>query len=455
MPSLSLIQVNGIPFPVPRVLIASLCTVLHLCFGTVYAWSFFQVLLMRQLDWSNTDTAMAFGFTIFTLGIAAAWAGTALPKVGPRKLAILGSVMFSGGYLIAALALSQNSLWLFYLGYSVIGGAGLGLGYVTPVATVANWYPEHKGLATGIVMMGFGIGALLLSKLLAPVLLVYTEEDLIRVFMWLGIIFGAILIPSSIFVVNPPPSEAAKTMEASPSLFSEEDDPHYVRDCLASGTFIVMWVIFFVNIAAGISVISFQSPLLQDIWKLTDPNIEPKLLASYGATLIAVTSVCNGVGRLFFGLLSDYIGRVRVFRILLSTQIVVFGILMTERDPWIFSILLCYVLLCFGGGFALMPSFISDVFGSKKMSSIYGFILTAWAVAGILGPLYVGYLKDSYPNKVVIYCFLSGVLILSIGFVFSMLLNNNRIRLAKPNMATTLFEFNIPFPRGTNAKTVA
>lgn len=439
---MNLVRISGIPIPVPKIFVAIFCTVLHLCFGTVYAWSFFQVLLVRQLGWSFTDTAMAFGFTIFAIGVSAAWAGVALPKLGPRKIALLGSFLFSGGYLIAAFALNQNSLTLFYLGYSVVGGIGLGLGYVTPVATVANWFPEHKGLATGVVVMAFGIGALLLSKLLAPLLLIYTNDDLTNLFMWLGIIFGIILLPASLFVVNPEIHEVKKEDEADK--FSVEDDPNYVKDCLKSGPFLVMWLIFFVNIAAGISIISFQSPLLQDIWKLTDPTIEPKILASYGATLIAITSVCNGLGRLFWGLLSDYIGRVRVFRILLASQIIVFGILMTERDPYIFSILLCYVLLCFGGGFATIPSFIADVFGSKKMSPLYGFILTAWSVAGVLGPLYVGYLKDSYPNKVVIYCFLIGLLLLSIGFVFSMLLNNDRVRLSKPTLATTLLEFNIP-----------
>ncbi|MYD42405.1 MAG: OFA family MFS transporter [Gammaproteobacteria bacterium] len=448
------VRLSGIPFPVPRVVIAGACTVLHLCFGTIYAWSFFQVLLVRQLGWSFTDTAMAFGFAIFSLGVAAAWAGVQLPKVGPRRLAFLGSLLFSVGYLVGAFALSQDSLAMFYAGFSVIGGIGLGMGYVTPVATVANWFPDHKGLATGIVVMGFGVGALLLSKLLAPILLVQTDDDLTDVFMWLGLIFGAITIPMSLLVVNPPKQEAKVQDKDVTFSLAEEDDPDYVKNCVKSREFLVMWVIFFVNIVAGISVISFQSPLLQDIWKLTDPTIEPKVLATYGATLIAVSSVCNGVGRLFWGLLSDYVGRVLVFRILLSTQIVVFGILMTERDPWIFSILLCYVLLCFGGGFATIPSFISDVFGTKKMSSLYGFILTAWAMAGILGPLYVGYLKDSYPNKVVIYCFLIGVLVLSIGFVYSMLLNNDRIRIAKPTMASTLLEFNIPVPKA-NASTNA
>ena len=208
-----------------------------------------------------------------------------------------------------------------------------------------------------------------------------------------------------------------------------------------------MWLVFFFNIAAGISVISFQSSLLQDVWGLADPTVEPEMLAEYGATLIAVSSLCNGVGRLFWGLLSDRIGRVRVFRILLASQMVVFGILMTERDPWIFSALVCYVMLCFGGGFATMPSFVLDVFGAKRMSVIYGAILTAWAAAGIFGPLYVGYLKDGYPGRAVIYCFLIGVLILGLGYVFSYLLNGERVRLCKPTLESTLRQYGVARPR--------
>ena len=207
-----------------------------------------------------------------------------------------------------------------------------------------------------------------------------------------------------------------------------------------------MWLVFFFNIAAGIAVISFQSSLLQDVWGLADPAIEPEVLAQYGATLIAVSSLCNGAGRLFWGLLSDRIGRVRVFRILLGSQMVVFGILMTESNPWVFSALICYVLLCFGGGFATMPSFVLDVFGAKKMSALYGAILTAWAAAGIFGPVYVGYIKDQYPDRAVIYCFLIGVLILGLGFTFSYLLNDDRVRLGKPTLEGTLRQFGIPVP---------
>ena len=422
------------------------CTVLQVCFGTVYAWSFFQTLLVRQLGWSFTDTALAFSITIFSLGMSAAGAGMILPKVGPRRLALAGSVMFSGGYMIAGLALQLDSLALFYLGYGVIGGAGIGLGYVTPVATVAKWFPDKKGLATGIVVMGFGIGAVVLSKGLAPLLVVETEGDLPLLFIWLGVVFAAVLIPCSL-ALRDPPAEVATRLDSATASSSAQDEPDSTARCLYSGEFAVMWLVFFFNIAAGIAVISFQSPLLQDVWGLADPSVEPETLAEYGATLIAASSLCNGFGRLFWGLLSDRIGRIRVFRILLASQMIVFGILMTERDPWIFSALVCYIMLCFGGGFATMPSFVLDVFGAKKMSAVYGVMLTAWAAAGVCGPLYIGYLKDQYPDRAIIYCFLVGVLILGLGYVFSYLLSDKRIQLQRPSVEGTLREHGIAIPR--------
>ncbi len=430
---------------VPRVVIALLCTTLQLCFGTVYAWSFFQTMLVRQAGWTFSQTAWAFSITIFTLGVSAAWAGQALPRLGPRKLAVIGSILFSAGYLVAAAALRLDMLPLFYIGYGVIGGAGIGLGYVTPVATVAKWFPDHKGLVTGVVVMGFGVGAFLLSKGLAPLLVLRTGEDLSEVFLWLGITFACLLIPCSLLLSDPPvPSDLVKSVAGPAAEPAPAEDDTAVRTYLGSQQFVFMWIVFFFNIAAGITVISFQSELLQEVWGLSDPSLEPATLAEYGATLIAISSLCNGVGRLFWGLLSDRIGRVKVFRILLASQMVVFGVLMTETNPWIFSILVCYVLLCFGGGFATMPPFVLDVFGSRKMSSIYGAVLTAWAAAGIVGPVYLGYLKDGYPDRAVMYCFLVGILMLGGGFLFSYLLTDDRMRLGRPTLEGTLREFGIP-----------
>ena len=431
---------------VARILAVTVCTVLQLCFGTVYAWSFFQTLLVRQSGWTFTETAWAFSLAIFSLGVSAAWAGQVLPRIGPRKLALAGSLLFCGGYVIAGLALQLDHVPLFCLGYGVVGGIGIGMGYVTPVATVAKWFPEKKGLATGIVVMGFGVGALLLSKGMAPVLVVRAAGDLPLVFFGLGAIFAVILIPASLLMSNPPPAPGGP---AGGARSAAPEETATVRTYLKSGQFLLLWIVFFFNIAAGISIISFQSELLREVWSLADPSLEPAVLAQYGATLIAVSSLFNGVGRLFWGLLSDRIGRVKVFRILLATQMVVFGVLMTETNPWIFSILICYVLLCFGGGFATMPPFILDVFGARKMSAMYGAVLTAWAAAGIAGPLYVGYLKDVYPDRAVMYCFLIGILMLGGGYLFSYLLNDERIRLSKPTLEGTLREFGIAAPKSS------
>ena len=415
---------------------------LQMCLGTVYAWSFFQTMLARQYGWNNTQTVLSFCLAIFFLGISAGWAGQMLPKWGPRVLALAGSVLFSAGYVIAALALQLNYIPLFYLGYGVIGGAGIGMGYVTPVVTVAKWFPEKRGLATGIVVMGFGIGALLLSKVLAPFLVVRADGDLSTVFLWLGVVFACILVPCSLMLSNPEEGAAGQprtpARAAPPPARTESARPY-----LFTGRFAVMWLVFFFNIAAGISVISFQSELLQEVWGLSDPSLEPATLAEYGATLIAVSSVCNGVGRILWAWLSDRFGRVAIFRILLSSQMIVFGILMSETNPWVFSVLVCYVLLCFGGGFATMPSFILEVFGSQKMSRIYGTILTAWSAAGISGPLFVGYLKDVYPDRAVMYCFLIGILMLGAGYIFSFLLDDERMRLGRPTLAHTLERYGL------------
>jgi len=406
-----------------RWVVALMGTLLQLCLGTVYAWSYFQSLLVKSYRWSYTDTAWAFSIVILSLGVSAAWAGVNLPRIGPRKLAMAGGMLFSVSYLLGGLALHFGSIPLFYLGYGVVGGIGIGLGYVTPVSTVAKWFPDKRGLVTGVVVMGFGVGAFVMSKVLAPLLLGATKGDLVPVFVSLGVLFGVVLLPVTWVLQNPP---AEVTAAAGAARATSAAPEHPTRAYVLSGQFFTMWIVFFCNIAAGISVISFQSPLLQEIWGLSDPGLEPAALASYGATLIAVSSLFNGLGRLLWGTISDRIGRVETFRLMLATQMIVFGVLMTERNPWVFSALVCYILLCFGGGFGTMPSFVMDVFGTQRMSVMYGAMLTAWSAAGVAGPLLVASLKDNYPDRAVIYCFLMGVLFLGSGFVFSFLLTNER-----------------------------
>lgn len=418
-----------------RWLIATACTVLQLCLGTVYAWSYFQPLLVEQFRWSNTETSWAFSLNICCLGLSAAWGGVNLARVGPRKLAVAGSLLFAVGYALAALALAVKSLLLLYLGYGAVSGIGIGLGYVTPMTTVIKWFPDRIGLLTGIVAMGFGLGAFLLSVVLAPILMHMLYGNLTLVFAALGAILGSVAFLSAAMLRNPPadylpagfvPVAQQESLAEGPYARAEQEADLPLREYLLAGQYAIMWFIFFLNITAGISIISFLSPLYQDIWRLDHPTLERSVLAGYGATLIAVSSLFNGVGRIAWSAVSERLGRINTFRLLFASQMVVFGILMTEHDPWVFAILVCYVLSCFGGGFAIMPSMVTDVYGTKRMSRLYGVILTAWSAAGILGPLLIASLKDSYPNRAIVYSFLLGILVLGAGFTFSFLINDNR-----------------------------
>ncbi|QIG49647.1 OFA family MFS transporter [Nordella sp. HKS 07] len=418
-----------------RWLVATACTILQLCLGTVHAWSYFQPLLVEQFRWSNTATAWAFSLNICCLGLSAAWGGINLARIGPRKLAVAGGILFAAGYAIAALALAVESLPLFYLGYGAISGIGIGLGYVTPMTTVIKWFPDRRGQLTGIVAMGFGLVAFVLSVILAPILMHLVSGNLTLVFAALGAILGSVAIGSAAMMKNPPdgylpsglvPAAQKETQSEGPYARAEQEADLPLSEYLLAGQYAIMWFVFFLNIMAGISIISFLSPLYQDIWRLDHPGLERTVLAGYGATLIAVSSLFNGVGRIAWGALSERLGRLNTFRVLFATQLIVFGLLMTEHNPWVFAVLVCYVLSCFGGGFAIMPSMVSDVYGTKRMSRLYGVILTAWSAAGVAGPLMVASIKDSYPDRAVIYAFLLNIVVLGVAFTFSFLLNDER-----------------------------
>ena len=392
-----------------RWLIVGMGTLLQLCLGSVYAWSYFQKPLVDTYGWSNTQVAWTFSFAIGFLGISAALGGFLLPKFGPRKLAVTGSLLFSASYLLASLALHLKSLPLLWAGYGMVGGIGLGLSYVTPVATAAKWFPDKKGLATGIVVMGFGLGALLMSKIIAPALDHAFPHQLPSVFAGIGVILGMIGVFASAFLSNP-----RVITVAAPS-------PSNARSFLFSKSFVLIWLIFFCNIVAGIAMISFQSPLLQDLWKSYKPAVSPTALAAYGATLIAVSSVFNGLGRFLWGGMSDRMGQLNTFRLMLSTQALAFIALMFTRDPWLFAAIICYILLCYGGGFGVMPSFILNTFGPDKMAILYGCSLTAWSAGGVVGPQVVAYLKDRDGSHASLHTFGLGAGLLTLGFILSLL----------------------------------
>lgn len=401
-------------------------TFLHLFLGTVYAWSFFQKPLMDGYHWNNTQVSWVFSLTICFLGLAAAWGGVKLPHYGPRRLAVCGGVLFGTGYLVAAGALMIRSLPLLYLGCGVVGGVGLGLGYVTSVSAAAKWFPDRKGFVTGMVVMGFGLGAMLMSKLLAPLLMALAAGNLVAVFAVLGVTF-LMLVPLCGLFLTVPPEEVLPTGAIAPrgEGAATGDEAPAVRACLLSGRFLLMWGVFFCNIVAGISIIGFQSPLLQDLLRRGNPAMDAGALASAGATLIAASSLFNGMGRFLWGSLSDRIGRIQALRLMLGTQVVAFLILSQASSPWLFGALACYILLCYGGGFGTMPSFVSDVFGTKAMPVVYGVVLTAWSAGGIVGPQVVAWMKDYDAPRAGTLSFLTGACFLAVGLGLAMRLSNS------------------------------
>lgn len=402
-----------------RWLMVAMATVLMLCLGTVYAWSFFQTPIMEKYGWNNAQVSLTFSLAIFFLGCSAAVGGIFLPKLGPRPLALSGSILFSLGYVLAGVALSLRSLPLLYIGYGVIGGTGLGLGYVTPVATIAKWFPDKKGLATGIVVMGFGFGALAMSKVLAPSLLAWTGGDLVKVFYYLALLFAVLTIASSLGLANPPQTGTASP--AQPAEAFKDAKPY-----LASKNFILVWIMFFCNITAGIAVVGFQSPMFQDLLKKTDSGLSGAALAAMGATLIGITSLFNGFGRFLWGAVSDRAGRIKTFRIMLGSQLAVFAVLALTGNPWIFAILLCWILLCYGGGFGTMPATISELFGPGRMTVIYGVVLTAWAAGGVVGPQITAFIKDSFPDRASSLSFIVGAIFVALGFLISLFIGKKQ-----------------------------
>lgn len=364
--------------------IAVAACLLHLGLGTIYAWSYFQRPVMELHGWSNAQVAWTFSLAIGSLGVAAAFGGLLLPRWGPRRLAVLGGVLYALGYAAAAYALTSAQLWPLWLGFGVLGGTGLGFAYVVPVATVARWFPDRPGFATGLVVMGFGLGALAMSKLVAPAMLAWCGGSLPTCFLLLGASHG-IVLPLLALPLRDPPG-AFTSVPQSPAAD--------VWPLLCRSAFVRLWCAFACAIAAGIMLIGFQSPLLQDLLRAADPTCGAVALAAAGATLIGAGSVANGAGRLLWGGLSDRLGRGRTLRIILAVQALAFAGMLALPSAWPFAVLVCIVLLCYGGAFGTVPALVRSQVGPGAMPVAYGVLLTAWSAAGIIGPQLVALVRD-------------------------------------------------------------
>jgi OFA family oxalate/formate antiporter-like MFS transporter len=369
--------------------IAIAAVIMQLSLGTVYAWSVFKKPLMTAHGWGETETQVTFMICIGMIGIAAAFGGALVDKRGPRFVATLGGVLFGIGTLLAGLADQTGNIYLLYLGFGFIAGLGNGFGYVTPIATLIRWFPDKRGMVTGLAVMGFGFGAFFMGKI-APGMV--NGMGVATTFYILGIIFLILVTVTAQFYKNPPKGwlpagfTPPKTTASAAQSFTFDE-------AKKTPQWWMLWAMLCLNISAGLGLLSQLSPMAQDIIGKTQGITDPKALALAGGTILAIASIFNGLGRLFWAWLSDAIGRKNIFMIMFITQAVLYILLPSISSQLIFTVIACYLLACYGGGFATMPAFVADSFGPAYIGRVYGIMLTAWSVAGVIGPLVFAQLK--------------------------------------------------------------
>ena len=340
-----------------RYLVATCGVLLHLMLGSTYAWSIYRNPIMAQTGWDQSSVSFAFSLAIFCLGLSAAFMGRLVEKFGPRVTGSMSAVLYAGGNILTGVAIAHGELWMLYLGYGILGGLGLGVGYITPVSTIIKWFPDKRGLATGLAIMGFGFASLLTSPIAQYLIHARGVE---QTFYILGVVYFVVMLFVSQFIKRPSVEEAQLLTDKSPNRQAADLSKGVTaNEALKSSTFYWLWLILFINISCGLALVSAISPMAQDMVGMS---------AESAAVVVGVMGIFNGFGRLLWAGLSDYIGRPKTFILLF---VVAMAVLMT----------------CYGAGFSLIPPYLSDIFGAKELASLHGYILTAWAMAALVGPM--------------------------------------------------------------------
>jgi OFA family oxalate/formate antiporter-like MFS transporter len=385
-----------------RWLIAIAAIVMQLCLGTVYAWSVFKKPLMGMHGWGETQTQLTFMILMGVLGCSAAFGGTLVDKKGPKFVATIGGILFGLGTLIAGYADQIGNIYLLYFGFGVVAALGNGFGYVTPIATLIRWFPDKRGLVTGLAVMGFGFGAFFMGQIAPPMIAgfktvdaagVVTSSGVANTFYIWSIIFLILVTGAAQFYKNPPAGWLPKGFKPAATATSAAGSFTF-GEAVKTPQWWMLWAMLGLNVSAGLGLISQLSPIAQELYKpLVDPTVTGdalvKTLAWAGGLVVAVTAIFNGLGRLFWAKISDNIGRKAVFLTIFITQAILYLLIGMGliSNYWFFMIIGCYLLAGYGAGFATMPAFAADSFGPGYIGKVYGFMLTAWAVAGIVGPL--------------------------------------------------------------------
>jgi len=364
-----------------RWLIAGAAIILQLCLGTVYAWSVFKNPLVSAHGWSGMQVQITFMILIGMIGVAAAFGGGLVDKKGPKFVATIGAILFGVGTILAGVADATGSLFIMYVGYGLIGGLGNGFGYVTPIATLIRWFPDKRGLVTGLAVMGFGFGAFFIGKIVPGMIL---KMGVASTFYILGVIYLVLCTLSALMFKNPPKGWLPAGF-TPPKTATSAADSYTFDEAKTTPQWWMLWAMLCLNVSAGLGLLSQLSPMAQDVLKKSITDV--KELAIAGGTILAIASIFNGLGRLFWASLSDKMGRKNVFITMFITQAILYILLPQIGNSVIFTVIACYLLACYGGGFATMPAFAADSFGPAYIGRVYGIMLTAWSVAGVLGPL--------------------------------------------------------------------
>jgi MFS transporter, OFA family, oxalate/formate antiporter len=350
--------------------------------GAVYAWSVFRVPLVKQFGWSISEVTLTFTISIFVLGMAAFFGGLWLNRSGPRIVALTGGFLYGAGVFLASF--SDHRLWWLYLSYGVIGGMGLGFSYIVPVAVLVKWFPDRRGLITGVAVGGFGLGALVTAPLATRLI---QSEGVLPTFAYLGVVYLIVTVGSGYFMQNPPQGWKPEGWIPTKSEVSQRSSRDYtLGSALSTWQWWALWLLLFLNTSAGISVISQEAPLFQELARVS---------AVIAASMVGVASIGNALGRVFWAWVSDSITRRTTFIVMFLVQAILFWVLPSLTSATILTVVTLVILMCYGGGFGTMPAFAADYFGSKNIGPIYGLMLTAWGFASAFGPLLIAHMRQA------------------------------------------------------------
>jgi MFS transporter, OFA family, oxalate/formate antiporter len=353
----------------------------QIALGAVYAWSVFRVPLTKQFGWSISEVTLTFTISIFVLGCAAFFGGLWLNRKGPRIVALTGGALYGLGVFLASFS---HNLWWLYLSYGLIGGIGLGFGYIVPVAVLVKWFPDRRGLITGIAVGGFGAGALITAPVATRLI---QSVGVLSTFAYLGIGYLIVTLISGSFMQNPPDGWKPEGWSPTARETSERAGHDFVlSEALKTWQWWALWLLLFLNTCAGISVISQEAPIFQELTKVS---------AVVAGGMVGVASLGNAVGRVFWAWVSDLITRRATFFVMFLLQVLLFWFLPNVVSASLMTIVTFVVLMCYGGGFGTMPAFTADYFGPKNVGPIYGLMLTAWGFASAFGPLFIAHMRET------------------------------------------------------------